>query len=178
MYLKEIMISLLQPVSHPPISEKYVFQIKPSQALSKDILFHTGTPCQGGSIFSYWAGKPDAPPRHGSCVWACISCSSCVLEMLTPLWSICVMLDAKSCFGRIKMPTGSNGTTMVTNGKTVATRGAKKCSQPRFCRKTRSLWVRGSPERDMLSLRTLGLGLDRFGAFFRRRFSKVGNPRK
>ena len=38
--------------------------------------------------------------------------------------------------------------------------------------------VRGSPERDILSLRTLGLGLDRFGASFRRRFSKVGNPRK
>ena len=38
--------------------------------------------------------------------------------------------------------------------------------------------VRGFPERDILSLRTLGLGLDRFGAFFRRRFSKVGNPRK
>ena len=29
--------------------------------------------------------------------------------------------------------------------------------------------VRGSPERDILSLRTLGLGLDRFGEFFRRR---------
>ena len=38
--------------------------------------------------------------------------------------------------------------------------------------------VRGSPERDILSLRTLELGLDRFGASFRRRFSKVGNPRK
>ena len=38
--------------------------------------------------------------------------------------------------------------------------------------------VRGFPERDILSLRTLGLGLDRFGASFRRRFSKVGNPRK
>ena len=29
--------------------------------------------------------------------------------------------------------------------------------------------VRGFPERDILSLRTLGLGLDRFGEFFRRR---------
>ena len=38
--------------------------------------------------------------------------------------------------------------------------------------------VRGSPERDILSLRTLGLGLDRFGASFRRRFSKVGKPTK
>ena len=38
--------------------------------------------------------------------------------------------------------------------------------------------VRGSPERDILSLRTLGLGLDRFGEFFRRRrgpiFGKSG----
>ena len=37
--------------------------------------------------------------------------------------------------------------------------------------------VRGFPERDILSLRTLGLGLDRFGEFFRRRRTKVGNPR-
>ena len=38
--------------------------------------------------------------------------------------------------------------------------------------------VRGFPERDILSLRTLGLGLDRFGEFFRRRrgpiFGKSG----
>ena len=36
----------------------------------------------------------------------------------------------------------------------------------------------GNPLTLILSLRTLGPGLDRFGASFRRRFSKVGKPTK
>ena len=55
-YLKDVAISLLQPVYYPS-NFRFVF-IKPSQALSKDILFQTGTPCQGSFNFLYH-GVPD-----------------------------------------------------------------------------------------------------------------------
>ena len=44
------------------------------------------TYCKKYLIFNYWAGKPEAPPRYGSCVSPCGSCGSCIL--LANVWSV------------------------------------------------------------------------------------------